>query len=129
MSATNNFAIPNTNFDADTIYNIVEDAKVEARLAASKFFKEELGGEDQYACGFAWVTIYGYNAKKIRRNSKLSQAFARAGVSRDYRNNLMIWNPAGLGVQNVDTLTVGAEKAAEVLRAAGFEAYAGSRLD
>lgn len=129
MSATKNFAIPNTNFDADAIFTIVNDAKYNARNAAFDFFQEKLGGEDKFACGFAWVTIYGYNGKKIRRNSKLGQAFARAGVSRDYRNNLMIWNPAGLGVQNVDTLAAGAEAAAKVLTAAGFEAYAGSRLD
>lgn len=127
--ATKNFAIPSTNFDADKILDIVTIARDTARYQSIKYFNEVLGGKDQFACGFAWVTIYGYNGKKIRRNSKLSQAFARAGVDRDYRNNLSIWNPAGLGVQNVDTLAKGAEAAAEILRSVGFEAYAGSRLD
>lgn len=127
--ATKNFTIPNCNADANDIYTIVQTAHAEAKKAATEFFNEKLDGVDQYSCGFAWVTIYGVNGKKIRRNSKLSQAFARAGVDRDWRNNLQIWNPSRLPVQNVDTLLAGAEAAAKVLRDAGFEAYAGSRLD
>ena len=127
--ATKNFTIPNCNADANDIWTIVNVARTEAKKAATKFLNEELGGADQFACGFAWVTIYGVNGKKIRRNSKLSQAFARAGVTRDYQNCLQIWNPAGLPVQNVDTLLAGAKAAADVLQEAGFDAYAGSRLD
>jgi hypothetical protein len=40
-----------------------------------------------------------------------------------------MWNPGGLGVQNIDIKEAGAEVMAELLRQAGFKAYAGSRMD
>ena len=43
----------------EQIPQIIEEARIAAREAAEKFFQEKLGGVDQYACGFAWVNIYG----------------------------------------------------------------------
>jgi hypothetical protein len=79
---------------------------------------------DQYACGFAWVNIY-----KVKGNTKLGKMLKAAGVRQDYTKAFQIWNPADMGVQNVDTLEAGADAAAKVFQKYGFEAYAGSRLD
>ena len=106
------------------VESIVAEAKFEAEKAARKFFQEKLGGVDQYSCGFAWVDIFG-----IKGNTKIGKAFKAAGVRKSYTGSYQIWNPAGLGVQNIDTLEAGAEAAAKVFEKYGFRAYAGSRLD
>ena len=103
---------------------IVEEAKVEAFKAADKFFKEKLGGQDQYACGFAWVNIYG-----VKMNTKIGKAMKAAGLRKDYTGSVCMWNPSKYGCQNVDTLEAGARAAADVFKKYGFTAYAGSRLD
>jgi len=43
----------------EMVPQIVAEAQTAAQSAAAKFFQERLGGKDQYACGFAWVEIYG----------------------------------------------------------------------
>ena len=106
------------------VNTIVNEAKQAAREAAEKFFQEKLGGVDQYSCGFAWVDIYG-----VKGNTRLGKAFKAAGVRKSYTGSYQIWTPAGLGVQNIDTLEAGAEAAAKVFEKYGFRAYAGSRLD
>ncbi len=112
------------NYTKEQVISFVEGAKVEANRAAMKFFQERLGGRDQYACGFAWVTVYE------KGSTKLGRALIEAGFRKSYTGGLQLWNPSGLGVQNVDTLEAGAEAAAEFLKQAlGVEAYAGSRLD
>lgn len=112
------------NYTQEQINSIVAEAKQAAEASARKFFQERLGGVDQYACGFAWVNIY-----KVKGNTKLGKMLKAAGVRQDYTKAFSIWNPSGLGVQNVDTLEAGAEAAAKVFQKYGFEAYAGSRLD
>jgi hypothetical protein len=112
------------NYTQDQVNAIVLEAKEAAFLAADKFFKEKLGGRDQYACGFAWVNIY-----KIKGNTKMGKMLKTAGVRQDYTKAFQLWNPSGYGCQNVDTLEHGATAAAQVFAKYGFEAYAGSRLD
>lgn len=112
------------NFTQTEINEIVAEAKDAAHKAATKFFNERLGGRDQFACGFAWVNIWG-----VKGNTKLGKMLKAAGVRQDYTKAFQIWNPAGLGVQNVDTLEAGADAAADVFKKYGFTAYAGSRLD
>ena len=111
-------------YTSEQIQNILTEAKTEARQAAEKYFQEKLGGKDQYACGFAWVDIFG-----IKGNTKLGRALKAAGVRKSYSGSFQIWNPADMYVQNVDTLEAGAEAAARVFERYGFRAYAGSRLD
>jgi hypothetical protein len=108
----------------EAVNEIVAEARQAAYEAAMKFFYDRLGGRDQFACGFAWVNIY-----RVKGNTKLGRMLRAAGVRQDYTKAFQIWNPAGLGVQNVDTLEAGAEAAAKVFQKYGFEAYAGSRLD
>jgi hypothetical protein len=106
------------------IDTIVAEAKTAARIAAEQFFQEKLNGRDQFACGFAWVDIFG-----VKGNTKLGRALKEAGVRKSHTGAFQIWNPADMYVQNVDTLEAGAQAAADVFKKYGFSAYAGSRLD
>jgi hypothetical protein len=108
----------------EQVPQIVAEAQEAAYQAAAKFFQEKLGGRDQYACGFAWVNIYG-----VKGNTRLGKALSAAGVRKAYGGGLQMWNPSKFACQNVDTLEAGAEAAAQVFKKYGFEAYAGSRLD
>ena len=109
----------------EQIPQIIEEARIAAREAAEKFFREKLGGVDQYACGFAWVNIYG-----IKGNTKIGRAFIANGISKSYSCNAYeMWNPSNIGCQNIDTKEAGANAAAEVFRRYGFNAYSCSRLD
>lgn len=111
-------------YTQEQINEIVEEAKTAAYIAADAFFKDKLGGRDQYACGFAWVDIFG-----IKGNTRIGRYLKAAGLRKSYTGSLQIWNPAGYGCQNIDTLEAGAEAAAKVFEKYGFRAYAGSRLD
>jgi hypothetical protein len=108
------------------IIAVVEDAKKYARANAQKYFYEKLGGVDQYACGFAWVDIYG-----VRSNSVAGKALIAAGFRKSYTKSLQLWNPADMAVQNIDTLEAGAEAFKEFFKMKFPEAvvYTGSRLD
>jgi hypothetical protein len=65
------------NYTQDQVNAIVAEAKTAAFEAADKFFKEKLGGRDQYACGFAWTNIY-----KVKGNTKLHQVLPTVESSR-----------------------------------------------
>ncbi len=108
----------------DQIPAIVEEAKQAAHAAAKEYFETVLGGQDRWACGFAWIDIYD-----VRSNSKIGKALQEAGFRKSYTRSLQLWNPSKFPCQNVDTLERGAQAAAEVLRKYGFTVYAGSRLD
>ena len=112
------------DYSKEQIQSIIVEAKHEAYLAADKFFKDKLGGKDQFACGFAWVEIFG-----VKGNTRLGRALKEAGVRKSYAGSFQIWNPSGYGCQNIDTLEEGARAAAKVFEKYGFRAYAGSRLD
>lgn len=114
-----------TEFNAKQVEAVCQKAELAAKVAAKKFFDEKLGGRDQYACGFAWVTVYD-----VRSNSRLGKTLATFGFRKAYGGGLQLWNPSKAGVQNVDTLEAGAEAYAQVLvKELGLKAYAGSRLD
>lgn len=112
------------DYTKEQVAEIVREARQAAYEAAMKFFQERLGGKDQFACGFAWVNIYG-----VKGSTKVGRALIENDVRKSYTGGLQMWNPSGMMVQNVDTLEAGAEAAAEVFKRYGFEAYAGSRLD
>lgn len=111
-------------YTQEQINKIVKEAKHEAFYAAARYFEDKLGGRDQYACGFAWVDIFG-----IKGNTKIGRYLKAAGLRKSYTGSLQMWNPAEFGCQNIDTLEKGAEAAAKVFEKYGFRAYAGSRLD
>ena len=112
------------NYTVEQLHEIFIEACAVAKDKATEYFNKELGGQDRYACGFAWVNIYG-----IKGNTKLGRAMKAAGYRKGYDGGYQIWNPSGLHCQNVDTKEVGARAAAEVFKHYGFQAYAGSRLD
>ena len=113
------------NYTVEQVKDIVAEAKAEARKAADAFFQTRLNGQDQYACGFAWVDIYG-----IKGNTKMGKILKAAGIERsDWKKCYSIWNPSEHGCQNIDTKEAGAYAAAKVFEKYGFTAYAGSRLD
>ena len=99
-------------------------AGVELAVKASQDKYNEIGG-DRYACGFAWVEVY-----VERTNSKEAKELLKAGFRKDYKPKcLSMWNPGGLGVQNIDIKEAGAYAYASYLQGLGLKAYAGSRLD
>jgi hypothetical protein len=111
---------------AQQVQTIVNDAMTSAAEAA----KRELAKYgDRDCCGFAWVNVYDYKGTKIRANSKLGKALIAAGVRKDYSGAYCLWNPSKAGTQSMGILEAGAYAAAEVFKAAGFTAYAGSRMD
>ncbi len=112
------------NYTVQQVKDIVAEACREAQTAGELFFQTKLGGRDQFACGFAWVNIYG-----VKGNTKLGKVLKEAGLRQDYTKAFSIWNPSGLPVQNIDCKEAGAEAAAKVFQKYGFQAYAGSRLD
>lgn len=102
----------------------------EARNAANKFFQEKLDGVDQYACGFAWVTVFPEHKGNTKAGKAERKILESLGMRKDWTGKAYeIWNPSGHGCQNVDTKEAGAVAAANVLKKYGFKAYAGSRLD
>lgn len=108
----------------EQIPQIVREAETAAYWAAAKYFQDVLGGQDRFACGFAWVNIYG-----VKGNTKIGRALKECDIRPAYGGGLQMWNPSKFGCQNVDTLEEGARAAAAVFKKYGFEAYAGSRLD
>lgn len=113
----------------ERLESIIREAHEAAYIAADKYFKEKLGGRDQFACGFAWTSIYEFEGKKINGNTKIGRMLKKCGVTQNYNRVFHIWNPSGYPVQNVDTLEAGARAAAEVFQKHGFKSFAGSRLD
>lgn len=107
------------------INTIVAQARAIAQQESQRYFQEQLQGRDQFACGFAWVDVY-----VDRTNSKTAKELIRAGFKKDYKPKCVsMWNPGGLGIQNIDAKEAGARAMAEFLRAQGITAYADSRLD
>lgn len=109
----------------DQVTAIVNEAHTAARHAAEHYFQTQLGGRDQYPCGFAWCDIY-----EIRGNTRLGKMLAAAGIQKNtYTRTHQVWNPSGLPVQNVNCLEAGANAAAAVFRKYGFTAHPGNRWD
>ena len=103
----------------------IQKGKSLAETASQEFFRTKLNGKDQFACGFAWVDVF-----VDRTNSAQAKELIAAGFKKGYKPKcLSMWNPGGLGVQNIDTKEAGADAYATYLRALGLRAYAGSRLD
>ena len=91
---------------------------------ASQAMYAKIGG-DRYSCGFAWVDVF-----VDRTNSRQAKELIKAGFKKDYKPKcLSMWNPGGMGVQNIDIKEAGADAMATYLQALGLKAYSGSRLD
>jgi len=117
------------SFTIEQLKDIVAEARTEGHKAATRFFNEKLNGQDNFPCGFAWVTISEHNGKKIKGNTKIGRAFKKIGITQNSYREFQIWNPSDVNCQNIDVKEVGARAAAEVLNRYGFSAYSNSRLD
>ena len=110
--------------------DIIKEAKAQAYAAGKAYLDKYWGGEDHGMCGFAWVNIdpeYKGNTKAGKEERRILREM---GFTLDWTGKRFYWwNPSGLHCQNVDAKHVGARVAAELLKAHGFKAYAGSRLD
>ena len=113
----------NNDITLEQLSQVHLQAQAEARAAASKFFNEQLGGRDQFACGFAWVNV------PVKASTKLGRKLAQIGFRKAYGGGMQLWNPSEFGCQNIDTLEHGATAYARVFTANGIEAYSQSRLD
>jgi hypothetical protein len=111
------------DLDLEALKELHEQAQAAARKAADRFFKERLGGKDQFACGFAWVNV------PVKASTKLGRKLASLGFRRSYRGGLDLWNPSGYPCQNIDTLEAGADAYAQVFESVGIPCSAQSRLD
>ena len=109
------------NYTVEDLKTIKAAALQHAQDAAMAFIEQH--GELGY-CGFAWVNIYN-----IKGSTKLGRRMKQAGFEKDYTGAYSIWNPSGLGTQCMSTKEAGASACAQVFKAAGFTAYAGSRAD
>ena len=109
---------------------VANEAITAAYAAADKFFQEKLGGVDQYACGFSWVTVFPEHKGNTRLGKAERRLLEAMGFQKDYTG--IAWrmsNPSKYRCQNVDTLEAGSHAAAKVFREYGLRAFAGSRLD
>ena len=113
-----------------TLENVILEAREAAQAATQDYIDAFMNGEDAFPCGFAWVTIYEYEGKKIRKNSKMGKALEALGAKKsDYEGGYRMWNPSGTMLQNLDCKEEGARAAADVLTKYGFTAYGGGRMD
>jgi hypothetical protein len=108
------------------IANIPQLHAVATARAAAKAKELDARYGQAWPCGFAWVNVTG-----IKLNTKVGKEFARLGFRKayGYKNTVQLWNPSGHPTQNMDVKEEAAEAYAEVFRAAGYEAFAGSRMD
>jgi len=111
----------------DTLKDILAQAEQAAADAAQAQFNKQ--GSDWDACGFGWVNIYRFNDKKLDGRTKMGKLMRAAGVRQDYTRAFSVWNPGGYGGQSISIKEAAATAYAQVLQAAGFTAYAGSRMD
>ena len=104
-----------------TVETVMLDALSAASSATTAHIEEY--GENPMGCGFAWVDVKGVRGKKLEslKGFGFKKKYVGTGVS--------LWNPSKNITQDMDAKMAGAEACAMILRAAGFDATAGCRLD
>jgi len=109
-----------------TITDIHQLHAVATARAAAKAQELDAKYGQAWPCGFAWVNISG-----VKLSTKVGKEFAKLGFRKayGYKNTVQLWNPSGHATQNMDVKEEAAEVYADVFRAAGYDAFAGSRMD
>jgi len=116
--------------DIEQIIKLKNQMHVDAKAAAEAYLKKHYSGQDWGPCGFAWVTIFPEHKGNTRAGKAERKLFEQVGAKKDWTGKAwQIWNPAQIGAQNIDAKEEGAEAAARILKAAGFNAIAEGRLD
>jgi hypothetical protein len=113
----------------NTLKAMIREAQEAAYEAADNFEQKHFPNNGWGACGFAWTSLYEFEGKKIKGNTKIGRMLKQAGIDQNWCRTFEMWNPSRYPTQNVDTLEAGARAAADVFKKYGFTAYAGSRLD
>jgi len=109
---------------------IRQEAWAAAVVATTKYIDTYLDGEDKYACGFAWVTVYPKHKGNTKLGKEERNVLTALGLKKDWTGKAyMWWNPSQSHFQNIDCKEAGARAAATVLKAHGFDAQPGSVLD
>jgi len=105
-------------------------AWAQAKVDCDKYIEQNLDGQDAFDCGFAWVNIYPKHKGNTKQGRAERKFLREMGLDLDYTGKRFNWwNPANCGFQNIGCKEAGAQGAAKVLRAFGFDAHADSRLD
>lgn len=112
------------NIDLERFKVVHAEAVVLAKQAGQAKL-DSIGG-DRGSCGFAWVNVY-----EVRKNSKLGKVLQELGYQKDYSGAMNLWNPSGLGCQNIDAKESGAIHYVRhmQLNFPQLTMYSGSRLD
>lgn len=112
------------DIDLKLFVNVHNEAVNIAKSAAQTELNK-MGG-DRGACGFAWVNIWN-----VRKNSKLGKVLETLGYSKNYEGAMNLWNPSGLGCQNIDAKESGANAYVHHMKKTfpQLTIYSGSRLD
>lgn len=101
-----------------------------ANKASKEYFNNQLGGQDSFPCGFAWVRVYPKFKGNTKEGRKERKELRRLGFELNYAGKVFeMCNPSGLSVQNVNCQFVGAQAVAELVRQQGFTVYADSMPD
>jgi hypothetical protein len=118
------------NMQAITTQTLTADLIRATAFAAADAYEQKYYPNGGWgACGFAWVNVYLTTKGNTREGKAQRRALEALGFRKDYTGAYQLWNPSKYATQNVDTLEAGAEAAAQLLKAHGYTAYAGSRLD
>ena len=108
---------------------IRSEVETKATAAANKYLTDELGGVDNYPCGFAWVRA----RLQHKGNTKLGKAeravFVALGFRDNHQRGMDLWMPGRINAQNVGVHEAAAKAAVEVLTQHGLSVYMDSRLD
>lgn len=116
--------------EQDFLIKIKHEAQQAAYEAATDALFKWYGGDDLGACGFAWVNVVPEHKGNTKLGKEERKTLRAMGLELDWTGKeFQWWNPCRLSVQNVDSKHAGAVACAKVLKAYGFNAYAGSRLD
>ena len=67
-----------------TYQEVANEAKTQAVQAVDTFFNDVLKGEDQYACGFAWVTVYPENKGNTKLGKQERRGLESIGFKKDW---------------------------------------------
>ena len=120
----------------DQTQAVTESAVRAARTAQEQFLNNWVNttGGNQYGepmyCGFAWVTVYPEHKGNTKQGKAERKILEAMGFRKDWTGKAYeLWNPGNYAGQSMDVKEAGAQAYAEVLRTAGFKAYAGSRAD
>jgi len=112
--------MPNVN-----VADVVLKAQVAAAMQTNDYLQNHLMGDDGFPCGFAWIRAM------VDGRTRIGKELMKAGFEKDYgKPGLMLWNPSGSPLQNVDAKLAGAKAAAQLLsKELGIQVVADSRWD